>query len=89
MNGERMTCLTINRVLDLAVLERDRIDGVVATSANATNGQTVTSGADTATESDVLYKQSVPGSKEEFFILHVPFQSSQPHNHPGYTPRHQ
>ena len=88
MNQKGVTLRTIDRVLDLAVLELDGIHGVVATSANATNGKTVTTGADTATESDVLYKKSVPGSNEELFILHVPFQSSQPHNRLGYTHWH-
>jgi hypothetical protein len=81
--------LTIHGVFDLAVLERDRVNGVVAPSTDATNGQTVTTRADSVTESNVLFTQSVSRPMRRFILSEcLPFQSSLPHNRPGYTHWH-
>jgi hypothetical protein len=59
--------LTIHGVLDLRVLERDRVNGVVTSTTNATNRQTVSTGADTATESDILSTESAQCPIGEFY----------------------
>lgn len=63
-----MQPLTIDGVLDLAVLERDRVNGVVTSTTNATNGQTMTTRADTATERDILSEKSTQTPTGELFL---------------------